>query len=157
MVISKNNKPQGFIAIVSLLIITTISMIFAMSMLKDGVDNASLSLSSIFYENSRVNAVTCLEDVLYRIKGEQEFSTNLNYTITDEDSCATSIEWFTPEVVAPGITETLATLNVTGTSNTFNRNFRYQLNISRFDVNYSDGSQEYMNSIDILSVEELTS
>ena len=34
----KTVKPQGFIAILSLLIITTISMIFAMSMLKDGLD-----------------------------------------------------------------------------------------------------------------------
>lgn len=149
-----NTKPKGFIAIISLLIITTISMIFAMSMLKDGVNNATLSLNSIFYENARINATICLEDVLYRIKQEAEFPRNLNYTVSSEDSCETSITWFTPQQVATGIVETLANLEVTGISNSFNRTFLYELRITKYDVNYSDGTLEYMNDIDIISIEE---
>ncbi|MBU0577989.1 hypothetical protein KJ742_06590 [Patescibacteria group bacterium] len=148
---------KGFIAIISLLIITTISMIFAMSMLKDGVDNASLSLSSIYYENARINATTCLEDTLYRIKQEEIFNEDLDYTITDEDSCTTTITWYDPQQTAPGIVERLADLEVIGVSNNFTRTFSYGLKVSRFDVNYSDGSLDYMNNIDIISIEELTS
>jgi len=151
------NKTKGFIAIISLLIITTISMIFAMSMLKNGVDNASLSLSSIFYENARMNAITCLEDTLYRIKQEEVFNENLNYTITNEDSCTTTINWFEPQQTAPGIIERLADLEVIGISNNFTRTFSYGLKISKFDVNYSDGSLDYMNNFDIISIEELAS
>ena len=55
---NKNKKQnQGFIAIVSLLIVAAIAMLFAIGMLLDGVDNAALSLSSINYEQSRVNVV----------------------------------------------------------------------------------------------------
>ena len=61
--ISKKDQPKGFIAIVSLLIITSVAMIFSMSILKDGVENASLSLSSIYYESARINSIICLEDV----------------------------------------------------------------------------------------------
>lgn len=132
-------------------------MIFAMSMLKDGVDNASLSLSSIYYENARINATTCLEDTLYRIKQEEIFNEDLDYTITDEDSCTTTITWYDPQQTAPGIVERLADLEVIGVSNNFTRTFSYGLKVSRFDVNYSDGSLDYMNNIDIISIEELTS
>ena len=149
-----NTKAKGFIAIVSLLIITTISMIFAMSMLQDGVNNASLSLNSIFYENARINATICLEDVLYRIKQEEEFISNLDYTITSEDSCETSISCLTHQQVATGIVETLAILEVTGTSNSFERTFEYNLRITKYDVNHSDGTLEYMNVIDIVSIDE---
>ena len=153
---NKNKKPEGFIAIISLLIIATISIIFAMAMLKSGVDNASLSLSSIYYENARINMNICLEDTLYRIKQEQEFSDNLNYVISDKDSCLTTIEWFEPQQVAPGIVETLADLEITGISGNFTRTYNYGLKVSRYDVNHSDGTLEYMNNIDIVSIEEIT-
>jgi hypothetical protein len=152
--INQNKKPEGFIAIVSLLIIVTISMIFAMAMLKSGVTNASLSLSSIYYENARVNVNVCLEDTLYRIKQEEQFNRNLNYTISDEDSCSTIIVWYTPQQVAPNIVETLVDLEITGISGNFARTFEYGLKVSRYDVNYSDGSLDYMNTIDIISIEE---
>jgi len=152
--INKKNKSQGFIAIVSLLIIATISMIFAMSMLKGGVDNASLSLSSIYYENSRVNANVCLEDTLLRLKQEEQFNRNLDYTITDEDLCSTIIVWYTPQEIAPGVVETLVDLEVTGISGNFSRTFSYGLKITRYDVHYTDGTLDYMNTIDIISTEE---
>ena len=146
-------KPKGFIAIVSLLIVTTISMFFAMVMLLDGVTNASLSMSSIYYEDARINMSTCLEDVLLRIKKEEVFNRNLSYQITDDDSCSTTIEWFAPAPISPGISERLANLEVTGLSYGFTRTFRYELRIARHDVNYSDGSLEYLNNIDFISTE----
>jgi hypothetical protein len=153
----KTTKPQGFIAILSLLIITTISMIFAMSMLKDGLDNATASLSSIYYENARTNGITCLEDTLLRIKRETNFSRDLNYTITNRDSCSTDIQWFSPQQVKPGTTETLVNLDVTGVSNGFTRKYRYNLKVTKYDVNYSDGSLDFMNNIDIISIDDITS
>jgi len=150
-------KPQGFIAIISLLIISTVSMIIAMSILKDGVDNAALSLSSIYYENARINASICAEDILLRIKKEDQFSSNLNYTIDLNQNCTTTIQWYTPQQVSPGITEMLADLTVTGTSNNFVRTFNYGLKIDKYDVNYLDGSQQYTNIIDILTLEEVSS
>lgn len=151
----QKQKPQGFIAIVSLLIVTTIAMFFAMGMLMDGVTNASLSLSSIYYEDSRINMNICLEDVLYRIKQEEAFSLDLNYNISDDNSCSTTITWFESTPVAQGIVERLATLDVTGTSHNFSRTFRYELRVARFDVNYSDGSLDYLNNIDFISITEL--
>ena len=151
-----NQKPQGFIAIVSLLIISTIAMFFAMNMLLDGVTNASLSLSSIYYEDARINVTTCLDDVLMRIKQEEQFNRDLSYTISDQNSCSTALQWFAPQQIAPGIVERLATLDVTSISNGFERTFRYELKVARFDVNYSDGSLDYMNNIHITSMTELT-
>lgn len=153
---NNRKKPQGFIAIVSLLIVTTIAMFFAMNMLLDGVNNASLSLSSIYYEDARINMNTCLEDVLFRIKQEEVFNRNINYQITDNDSCSTTIEWFDPIIVSPGVSERLANLEATGVSYGFTRTFRHELRIARHDVNYSDGSLEYLNNIDFISISELT-
>lgn len=157
MTLRKIDKSQGFIAIVSLLIITTISMIFAMTMLKDGLENATASVGGIYYENARINATTCLEDTLLRIKQESNFSRNLAYTITNEDSCSTNIEWFLPQQIKPGVAETLANLDVTGVSNGFTRQYRYELRITKYDINYPDGGLDFMNNIDIISIEEITS
>jgi len=155
--ISNKEKPKGFIAIISLLIIATISMTIAMSILKDGVDNASLSLSSIYYENSRINAEICLEDILLRIKGVDQFSTNLSYNFGNNQTCSTTIQWYTPQQIAPGIMEVLADLTVTGTSNNFVRKFSYALKIDKHDVNYLDGSIKHTNIIDINDIEETNS
>jgi hypothetical protein len=152
-----HTKPKGFIAIVSLLIVAAIAMIFSMMMLLDGVDNASLSLNSIYYENARINMVTCLEDILYRIRQEEQFSQSLDYDISDNNTCSTSITWYSKTYPAPGMSERLADLDVTGVSNGFSRTFRYALRIAEFDVNYSDGSKDYMKSIDFISINELTS
>ncbi len=149
-------KPQGFIAIVSLLIVATIAMFFAIGMLLDGVDNASLSLSSIHYESARINANTCLEDMLIRIRQEEKFERDLDYTILDDETCQTAIEWFAPQMVAQGIVERLVSLTVTGVSHGFTRTFEYDLKISRHDVYYDDGSFEYYNVIDIVDMDELT-
>jgi len=154
---NKFEKPQGFIAIVSLLIVATIAMFFAVGMLLDGVDNASLSLSSIYYESARVNANTCLEDALARIRQEEKFQRDLDYSIVEDESCQTNIEWFAPQTVAPGIVERLANLTITGISHGFTRTFEYDLKISRHDVHYEDGSFEYFNVIDIVDMDELDS
>jgi len=155
MVIARG-KSKGFIAIVSLLIITTIAMLFAMSMLKEGVDNASLSLNSIFYEDARINAISCAEDVFLRIRQEGQFSRNLNYALSSGNSCSTTtIQWGTPIQVKTGVITRLATLDIMGVSNGFTRTFRYALNIYQFDVNYSDGGLTHMNTIRINSLEEL--
>ena len=148
-------KTKGFIAIVSLLIITTIAMLFAMSMLQEGVDNASLSLNSIFYEDARINAISCEEDVFLRIRQEEQFSRNLNYALSSGNSCSTTIQWFASQPLSQGITTRLATLDVTGVSNGFTRTFRYGLKIYRFDVNHSDGSLTHMNTIRVDSPQEL--
>ena len=145
---------DGFIAIVSLLIVASIAMFFAMTMLLDGVRNASLSTSSVNYENARINMTTCLEDVLLRIKMEEEYNQNLNYTLSEGNSCTTSIVWFVENQVSPGITERLVELDVTGVSNNFPRTFSYDLKVAKFDINNSDGSLDYMNTIDFINIEE---
>ncbi len=152
-----NNKPKGFIAIVSLLIVSTIAMIFSMMMLLDGVNNASLSLNSIYYEDARINLTTCLEDVLYRMRQEDQFTQNLNYTISDDNSCTSSITWYNEQNVGPGHTQRLADLDVTGISNGFSRAFRYALKVEKFDINHSDGTVDYMKTIDFVSITEQTS
>ncbi|MBN2087062.1 hypothetical protein JW758_01820 [Candidatus Peregrinibacteria bacterium] len=151
------NKPKGFIAIVSILIVTTISMIFAMTILKSGVNNANLSLNSIYYENARINVNLCLEDVLYRIKLEEQFNRDLDYTITDEDSCTTDIQWFAPTQYDTGITEALVLLEITGVSGSFSRTYNYGLKVRRHDINHTDGTVQYMNNVIINYIEELNS
>lgn len=146
---------KGFIAIVSLLIIATISIIIAMTILKEGVDNASLSLSSIYYEDARINANICLEDTLMRIKYEDEFTRNLNYSIDEGEGCTTTIQWQAPQVIRQGITETIAELSVSGTAHGFIRTFDYELKIRKFDVNHTDETIEYSNIITITSIEEI--
>lgn len=132
-------------------------MFFAIGMLMDGVNNASLSLSSIYYENARANAVTCLEDVLLRIRREEKFQRNLDYIIYEDNSCTSSIEWFAPQQIAPGIVERLVNLEVTGLSHGFTRHFNYELKLARHNVNYADGSFEYYNVIDVISETEMAS
>ena len=158
MVISifKHKGKKGFIAILSLLIVATISMIISMSLLKDGVDNASLSLYSIYYENAKINSVICLEDTLLRIKLEDQFNKNLDYVFSEGQGCNTSMQWYTPQQTGPGTVETLVDLTVTGTSQNFTRSFIYDLMIRKHDVNYLDGSIEYVNNINIISIEEIT-
>ena len=157
MTLKKNKNNKGFIAILSLLIISTISMIIAMTLLKDGVDNASLSLSSVYYENAKLNSTVCLEDSLVRIKLEEQFNQNLNYTLEIGQSCASIMQWYAAQEVEEGRWETLVDLEVSGTSGNFTRTFNYELKIKRVAVNHTDGSLEYINNIDIISIEELTS
>lgn len=157
MPLKSKEHNKGFVAILSLLIIATISMIIAMTLLKDGVDNASLSLSSIHYENAKFNSTICLEDTLVRIKLEEQFNRNLDYALETGQSCSTIIQWFTPQEITPGRWETLVSLEVGGTSGNFVRTFDYSLKVKRIDVNHTDGSLEYINNIDIISIEELTS
>lgn len=140
-----------------MLIVATIAMLFAIGMLIDGVDNAALSLSSIYYEEARVNSISCLEDSLYRIRQEEKFEQNLDYQLSDDQACSTVIEWFPPQQVALGIVDRLANLDITGQSHGFVRTFRYELKVSRHDVHYDDGSFEYMNVIDVMSLTELFS
>lgn len=151
----KNN--DGFIAIVSLLIVAVVTMLFAMSMLMDGVDNASLSSNSINYESAHINATTCLEDVLLRMKEEDQFIRNLNYTISEGNSCSTTIAWNPESQFAPGVTERLVDLDVVGTSNSFSRTFRYSIDVKKFDVNDTDGSVTHMKSISFVSISEISS
>ncbi len=148
-------KNEGFIAIISLLIIATVSMLVAMTILSDGVSNASLSLYSIYYENARINNSICLEDTLMRIKGENQFSGNLDYTINDEESCTSTISWGTTTEVEPGVNETPVDLEITGTAFNFSRTYDYDLLIRRYDVNNLDGSVTYTNTININSIEEV--
>ena len=152
----KNKSKQGFIAIISLLIIGTISMIISMTLLKDGVDNAALSLYSIYYENAKINSVICLEDTLLRIKLEDQFNKNLDYVFSEGQGCSTTIQWYTPQQTGLGTVETLIDLTVSGTSQNFTRSFIYDLMIRKHDVNYLDGSLEYVNNINIISIEEIT-
>lgn len=142
---------------VSMLIVTGVSMFLAVGMLLDGVDSASLSMSSVSYENARININVCLEDFLLRSKHEETFTQNLSYTISTGETCSTAITWFDPVVVGTGIQERLATLDVQGISGNFVRTFRYELRFVRFDVNHSDGSLEYLNNIEFVSITELTS
>ena len=153
--VTRKKNTGGFIAILSLLVVATISMVIAMTVLKSGVNNASLSISSIDYENARISANICLEDTLLRIKREAEFSENLNYQIDANHSCTTDINWHTPESPIPGITETLVDLATTGTSQNFTRTFNYGLKVKQFTVNHNDGSVDYLNNINIISIEEL--
>lgn len=157
MILKKTRHNKGFIAILSLLIIATISMIIAMTLLKDGVDNASLSLRSIYYENAKLNSIICLEDSLIRIKMEERFNRNLNYTIETGQGCSSIIQWYTPQQTGPGREETLVNLEVSGTSSNFTRTFEYELKVKRVDVNHTDGTLEYANEIDIISIEEISS
>ena len=153
----KNKENQrGFIAITSLLIISTIAMVLAMSMLMDGVNNATLSLDSIHYEGARINVKTCLEDTLLRLRQEEQFSQNLNYQITDRDSCSTEMQWFSPQVISPTRTERLLNLTITGVSDVFERTFRYELKVVRFEVSRPDDSVDYLNTIEFISIDELT-
>jgi hypothetical protein len=149
-----NNKPKGIVAMVSLLIVATIAMLFALSMVMDGLKNAALSSGSISYENAGINATTCLEDVLMRIKLEAQFNRNLNYTLSANNTCSTNITWFGETSVKTGLTERLANLDVTGISNGFTRIFHYGLKISKFDINHSDGTVTYMNVIKFSSINE---
>lgn len=152
--INKKRKPEGFIAIASLLIVATVSFFFAISMLKDGISNSSLSLNSIFYENARANANNCLEDVLLRIKHEEEFNSGVSYVFSDQDSCLATLTWFAPFEVRFGTTERMLEIDVAGISNGFIRNFHYEARVARYDVNYSNGIVEHMNTIDFISIDE---
>lgn len=152
--VKRHPHSKGFIAILSLLIVTSISMIMAVSLLKDGIDNASLSLSSIHYENARLNATICVEDNLIRIKKENQFNLNLDYDIEDNHGCTSTIQWYTPQITEPGRQETLADLIVSGTSGNFIRTFDYELKVKRTEVTYTDGSMAYKNDIDIISITE---
>lgn len=153
----KQNDKNGFIAIISLLIIATISMIIAITMLKGGVDNAALSLYSIYYGNAKMNSSICVEDTLYRIRLESQFTRDLNYNLGQNQGCTTDIQWYTPQSTGPGTIETLVDLTVTGTSGNFTRSFLYSLRIKTHDVNRLDGTTDYMNNIDIISIEEVSS
>lgn len=155
--VKNNSKNKGFIAILSLLIVTTISMLLAISLLKEGVDNASLSLSSIHFENAKLNATVCLEDTLIRIRKENQFNQNLNYEIADGHGCTSDIQWYAPQVTGPGRQETLVDLTIGGTSGNFTRTFDYALKIKRVEVSHTDGTMEYVNDIDIISSAEITS
>jgi hypothetical protein len=155
--VSKDNHSKGFIAILSLLIIATISMVIAMTLLKDGVDNASLSISSIHYENAELNSTICLEDTLIRMQMEEQFNQNLNYTLETGQSCSSIIQWYSPQQTGSGRWETLVDLEVSGTSNNFTRSFDYELKVKKSSVNYTDGTVEYINNIDIISITELNS
>ena len=147
-------KPKGFIAIVSLLIITTVAMFFAVQMLLDGVNNAALSLNGIYYERARFNIDTCLDDTLMRIQKESQFNRNLSYNISDLDSCSTTILWLPPSQIKPGVTERLVNLTVTGISKGFTRTFDYDLRIVTYDVNSLDSITRKMNRIDFISIDE---
>lgn len=128
-----------------------------MTLLKSGVDNASLSLQSIYYENAKLNSAICLEDSLIRIKAEEQFGRNLNYTIETGQNCSSIIQWYTPQQTGPGRQETLVDLEVSGTSSNFTRTFEYSLKVKRIDVNNTNGTLEYVNEIDIISIDEISS
>ena len=104
-----------------------------------------------------MNSIICLEDTLLRIKQEYQFNTDLDYTIESGQGCTTDITWYTPQAGAPGTTETLVDLTVTGTTNNFTRTFDYQLKIKKHDVNKLDATVEYINDINIISFEEVAS
>jgi len=152
----KHRRKKGFIAIISLLIIATISMTVSMSLLKNGVDNAALSLYSINYESAKMNSVVCLEDTLLRIKQEDQFARDLDYTIADSNGCTTNIQWQTPVPNGVGTIETLVDLTVTGTSENFSRSFVYELKVTKKDVNRLDSSLDYLNNISIISINEIS-
>lgn len=153
--VKRSIKNEGFIAILSLLIIATVSMLIAISLLKDGVDNAVLSIQSIYYETAKLNSTICLEDSLLRMKMEEQFDQELNYAINPDQSCSTNLTWYSPVQIEPGIVETLVDLEITGVSNNFARTFKYELKVKQYAVNDVDASLNYTNNIDVLSVEEL--
>jgi hypothetical protein len=150
-------KSKGFIAILSLMIVTMVSMMIGIALLMSGVDNAALSVSSIHFENAKLDATVCLEDSLIRVKRENEFAQNLSYEIADGHSCSSTIQWFTPVQTGVGRQETLVNLQISGTSSNFTRTFDYALKVKRVEVNHTDGTVEYTNGIDIISVQEVTS
>ncbi len=150
----KSNDQRGFIALLSLLIVSTVSMFFAISILMDGVANAALSLNSLYYEDARINVHTCIEDVLMRLKLEQQFNRPLNYTISEANTCSTVMTWFPPNQVSPGVSERLVNVLVTGASHNFTRQFLYELRVNRYDVHYPDGSMDYMNTLNYIAVTE---
>jgi hypothetical protein len=149
-----NQKPKGIIAIVSLLIISTIAMLFAVNMAMDGVKNASLSNNSISYESARINAITCAEDVFMRIKQETQFTKNLNYTLSTGNTCSTTITWFAETTVRTGLKQRLVNLDVTGVNSGFSRVFHYGLQVSTFDINHLDGTVTHMKTLDFMSITE---
>ena len=151
------SKPQGFIAILSLLIVATVTMFFALSILMDGVNNATLSLNSIYYEDARINVHSCIEDTLYRLKLEQQFNRNLNYTISPDNACGTVMTWFDPHTISPQVSERLVNVLVTGTSHNFIRKFLYELRVTRYTVNNPDGTYGYANTVDYIAVTEQSS
>lgn len=130
-------------------------MIIAVSLLKDGVDNAVLSLQSIYYENAKLNATICLEDTLLRMKKEEEYTREVSYQISENQSCNTELTWYTPQQTGVGTVETLVDLKVTGISKNFSRSFNYEAKVKKFDINDVDGSLNYTNNIDIISIEEI--
>jgi hypothetical protein len=150
----KSSDQRGFIAILSLLIVASVSMFFALSMLMDGVNNASLSLSSIYYEDARINSHSCIEDTLYRLKLEQQFDRNLDYTISEANTCSTEMTWFASHVISPQVTERLVNVLVTGKSHDFIRKYLYELRVTRYIVNSPDGTYGYTNTIDYIAVNE---
>jgi hypothetical protein len=152
-----NPKKGGFVALLSLLIVATVTMYFAFAMLMDGVNNAALSLNSIYYEDARIDAHSCIEDTLYRMKQEAQFSRNLSYTLAQGDSCSTAMTWFNPVQVKVGVSQRLVNVDVTGVSHSFTRKFRYQLRQTQYTINHADGTYGYMNNIDYIAVDELTS
>lgn len=154
--LNKKTDNKGFIAIVSILIIATISMIIAISLLQSGVDNASLSMYSIHYENAKMNSNICVEDTLYRIRLESQFTRNLDYELGENQGCTTDIQWYAPQPAGTGTLETLVDLTVAGTSKNFTRTFKYSLRIKTHDVNHLDGSRQYINNVNIISIEEIT-
>lgn len=130
-------------------------MFFAMSMLMSGVNNASLSLHSIYYEDARINVVTCLEDMFYRIKKEEQFAGSLDYEISEDNTCSAEITWQAETPIKTGLTERLAGISIIGISHSFVREFEYNIRVGKYDVNHTDGSLEHMNTIDITSEEEV--
>jgi len=152
--IKQRQKPKGIIAIVSLLIISTIAMLFAVNMVMDGVKNASLSNNSISYESARINAISCAEDVFLRIRQEAQFTRNLNYTLSTGNTCSTTITWFAETTVKTGLKQRLVNLDVTGVNNGFSRVFHYGLQVSTFDINHLDGTVTHMKTVDFMSLTE---
>ena len=151
------HRPQGFIAILSLLIVATVTMFFALSILMDGVSNATLSLNSIYYEDARINVHSCIEDTLYRLRQERQFNRNLSYTIAPYNTCSTVMTWFAPHVISPQASERLVNVLVTGGSHNFIRKFLYELRVTRYTVNHPDGTYNYLNAVDYIAVTEQSS
>ena len=149
-------KPKGFIAIVSMLIIAGVALFFSMRMLLDGVENANLSLSSIYYEKARFNANACLQDTLLRLTQENQFSRNLNYHFSSSDTCTTALTWGGSQSLTNGQLQRTVTLVVTGTSSTFQRKFQYGLRVTRQTINHVSGPVTYINNVHVDSLTELT-
>lgn len=140
---------------ISMLVVAGVATFFALNMLMDGLDNAVLSTNSVYYENARMNVLTCLEDYLLRIKKNPSFTSPLNYTISEDNTCSATSTWFPENQVSFGISEQLATLDLAGASQDFSRTFRYEIRVKKFDVHEVDGSVKFTKSIDFISVSEL--